>query len=425
MKFKNFIAAVCAFSLLLAPSVSFAKSIELTLESNDIYVNDGTIEKKTVEVAPFTENGRTLVPVRIVSENLGLNVGWDDLTKTVTISGDALNIKLVIGSNIAYVNNEEVSLDVPAIEKDGRTLVPVRFISETLGKKVKWIASSNQILITDEKPLLKAGSSEYTLEHYIGMMALYGYNVEYITLMLTEIGKIKEEAVKNGYVFKKTDTAEQTYQELISIKDEVYAISLIAPLIELIEDSVMASEYLDTFTMVDIPKEEITKEYTSSYICAKHILIPTKDSKTGEEFSTSKKNTAKKVADTVIAKIKSGEDFDTLIEKYNEDPGVSYNPLGYVFTKGEMVKEFEETAFSLKEGEISGIVETPYGYHIIKREKLPEISEDVYTQIENSLIYNKGMEKYEECLKNNSSEQYVTDTEINNMINSMLSEESF
>lgn len=423
MKFKNFIAAVCAFSLLLAPSVSFAKSIELTLGSNDIYVNDGTIEKKTVEVAPFTENGRTLVPVRIVSENLGLNVGWDDLTKTVTISGDVLNIKLVIGSNIAYVNNEQVSLDVPAIEKDGRTLVPVRFISETLGKKVKWIASSNQILITDEKPLLKAGSSEYTLEHYIGMMALYGYNVEYITLMLTEIGKIKEEAVKNGYVFKNNDTVKQTYQELISIKDEVYAISLIAPLIEIIEDSVMASEYLDTFTMVDIPKEEITKEYTSSYICAKHILIPTTDSKTGEAFSISEKNTAKKVADTVIAKIKSGEDFDTLIEKYNKDPGVSYNPLGYVFTKGEMVKEFEETAFALKEGEISGIVETPYGYHIIKREKLPEISEDVYTQIENSLIYNKGMEKYEECLKNNSSEQYVTDTEINNMINSMLSEE--
>lgn len=423
MKFKNFIAAVCAFSLFMAPSVSFAKSIELTLGSNDIYVNDGTIEKKTVEVAPFTENGRTLVPVRIVSENLGLNVGWDDLTKTVTISGDALNIKLVIGSNIAYVNNEQVSLDVPAIEKDGRTLVPVRFISETLGKKVKWIASSNQILITDEKPLLKAGSSEYTLEHYIGMMALYGYNVEYITLMLTEIGKIKEEAVKNGYVFKNNDTVKQTYQELISIKDEVYAISLIAPLIELIEDSVMASEYLDTFTMVDIPKEEITKEYTSSYICAKHILIPTTDSKTGEAFSAAEKNTAKKVADTVIAKIKSGEDFDTLIEKYNEDPGVSYNPLGYVFTKGEMVKEFEETAFSLKEGEISGIVETPYGYHIIKREKLPEISEDVYTQIENSLIYNKGMAKYEECLKNNSSEQYVTDTEINNMINSMLSEE--
>ena len=78
MKFKNFIAAVCAFSLLLAPSVSFAKSIELTLGSNDIYVNDGTIEKKTVEVAPFTENGRTLVPFRAIFEAMGCAVYYSE-----------------------------------------------------------------------------------------------------------------------------------------------------------------------------------------------------------------------------------------------------------------------------------------------------------------------------------------------------------
>ncbi len=424
MKLSKIIAAVCALSLFLTPSAAFAKTLELTLGNNDVYINNGTIEKTTVEVAPYAKDGRTLVPVRVISENFGLNVGWDELTQTVTISNDTLTIKLVIGSKVAYVNGEEVILDVPAVEQNGRTLVPVRFVSETLGKKVKWIAPGEQILISDEKTLLKSGDSEYNLDHYIGMMALYGYNVEYTTLMLTEIGKIKTEALKNGYVLNDTQTAKEAYQELYGMKDDVYAITLLAPVIELIEDSIIASEYMNNFVESAVSSEQIEEEYNSSYVCAKHILISTTDMTTGESFSDSKKNTARKIAETVIAKLKSGEDFDSLIEEYNEDPGMQNNPQGYIFTKGEMVQEFEQAVYGMKEGEISGIVETAYGYHIIKKEKLPELNEQTYAQIQNGILYEIGNAKFEEIMAYNTLEQYVTDAEINAMINNLFSENS-
>lgn len=95
-------------------------------------------------------------------------------------------------------------------------------------------------------------------------------------------------------------------------------------------------------------------------ITVKHILIMP------EEENEESKNAAKAKAEEVLAKVKAGEDFDALIEKYNEDPGST--DAGYTFAQdGSMVKEFEEAAFKLEVGETSDIVETSYGYHIIKR----------------------------------------------------------
>ncbi|MBQ7900625.1 MAG: peptidylprolyl isomerase, partial [Clostridia bacterium] len=65
--------------------------------------------------------------------------------------------------------------------------------------------------------------------------------------------------------------------------------------------------------------------------------------------------------------------FNSLVEQYGEDPGMASQPEGYLFTKGQMVEEFETAAYALKVGAVSGIVESSYGYHIIKR------VENVYT----------------------------------------------
>ncbi len=93
----------------------------------------------------------------------------------------------------------------------------------------------------------------------------------------------------------------------------------------------------------------------------KHILIAT-ESEDGTPVSKEEKYA---LAQTVLERAKSGEDFDALVEEFNDDPGVTNE--GYTFAKGEMQLEFETASFALKIGEISDVVETVYGYHIIKR----------------------------------------------------------
>ncbi|WP_432665758.1 CAP-associated domain-containing protein [Wukongibacter baidiensis] len=90
------------------------------------------------DVDPMIINGRTLVPFRVILEALGAEVGWDGDSRTVSAIKDNLNIKLKIDSTEAFVNSKKTDLDVPAMIIDGRTLIPVRFISEELGCTVDW-----------------------------------------------------------------------------------------------------------------------------------------------------------------------------------------------------------------------------------------------------------------------------------------------
>ena len=84
----------------------------------------------------FVENDGTLVPLRTVTEELGADVGWDSSTQTVTAVKGDITITLKIGSNSLTRNGEQKTLDVPAQIVDGRVLVPIRAIAENLGIEV-------------------------------------------------------------------------------------------------------------------------------------------------------------------------------------------------------------------------------------------------------------------------------------------------
>lgn len=101
---------------------------------------------------------------------------------------------------------------------------------------------------------------------------------------------------------------------------------------------------------------------------ASHILI-----KVDPKADASQKAEAQKKIDSVQAKLQKGEDFGALAKEYSEGPtGPKGGDLGY-FTRGQMVKPFEEAAFAMKPGEVSGMVETRFGYHLIKvTDKTPE-----------------------------------------------------
>lgn len=116
--------------------------------------------------------------------------------------------------------------------------------------------------------------------------------------------------------------------------------------------------------------EDIQKYYEDNYITAKHILITTVDPASGETKRTDEE--AKKEAQSILDRINAGEDFDTLMNQYSEDTGLSNNPNGYTFTEGQIVTEFYDGAKALAEDEVSELVKSSYGYHIIKRVKLDD-----------------------------------------------------
>ena len=137
------------------------------------------------------------------------------------------------------------------------------------------------------------------------------------------------------------------------------------------------NEYYYGENGANVPSDEDLRQYFSdNYIAAKHILISTVDSTTGETIRTDEE--AKAEAQKILDRINAGEDYDALMNEYSEDPGLAGNPDGYIFTEGDMVTEFYDGAKALAEDEVSGLIKSDYGYHIIKRVPL-----DVDGQFEN------------------------------------------
>ena len=132
-------------------------------------------------------------------------------------------------------------------------------------------------------------------------------------------------------------------------------------------------------------EENAVKFEKPEMVRASHILIATQDLNTGQDLPEAKKKEKKQLADKILVRAKKGEDFAALAKEFSEDPGSKNNGGEYTFPRGQMVKEFEATAFSLKTNQISDLVLTQFGYHIIKlSEKIPaeklafaKVSEDI------------------------------------------------
>lgn len=109
-----------------------------------VYTANGKIE---LAVAPFTKQGRTLVPLRFISNELGADVKWNSANKSITITG-ASKIVLTEGSRTVTVNGVKSELDVAPVTVQGNTFVPLRFVNDKLGGQVSYDASAGSITIT-------------------------------------------------------------------------------------------------------------------------------------------------------------------------------------------------------------------------------------------------------------------------------------
>lgn len=137
---------------------------------------------------------------------------------------------------------------------------------------------------------------------------------------------------------------------------------------EAVADAVLEREIKFEVTDADVKKfyDENPSEFEQAeQVHAAHVLIGTRDEK-GEEMSAEKKKEKLKLAEDILKRARAGEDFGKLAKEYSDDPGSKNKGGEYTFPRGQMVPEFEATAFGLEPGKISDVVTTQFGYHIIK-----------------------------------------------------------
>ena len=130
--------------------ISFLIAVMLltaTAGTVDLYVD---MEKITTDTPPTIVEGRTLVPLRAIFEAIGATVEWDQNTYTATgVKGDT-TVVVQLNNTTAYVNGEARTLDVPAQLINNRTMVPARFISESMGCDVTWYQATQTAAVANE-----------------------------------------------------------------------------------------------------------------------------------------------------------------------------------------------------------------------------------------------------------------------------------
>ena len=184
--------------------------------------------------------------------------------------------------------------------------------------------------------------------------------------------------------------------------------------------AVMDREVKDKLLITDAQVKKYYDENSNRFeqpeqVRASHILISSVDQGTRAELPAAELKKKKDLADKVLARAKKGEDFAKLAKEFSEDPGSKDKGGEYTFPRGQMVKEFEETAFALKPNEVSGLVKTQFGWHIIRlsekkpssKIKIDEVKEDIKKAL-TGMEADKQAPAYLEQLKKDAAVEVIS-----------------
>lgn len=136
-------------------------------------VSDGTltwVDRDNKNVIPYIKDSRTMVPLRFLAEEMGATVGYDEQTRGITITLNGTVMELWADRADYFINGEARVMDCATEILEGRTFVPVRFVSESLGKAVEWLNEERIVVVTPadspwqgENPAEKAVLAEVRL----------------------------------------------------------------------------------------------------------------------------------------------------------------------------------------------------------------------------------------------------------------------
>jgi len=142
----------------LDPNLPIVPLLKTTMKfyigSTDYYVNG---QLQTMDAAPVIMQGRTVLPIKYVASPLGAQVDWNAAEQKVTITLNSKVVELWINRNTARINGQETLIDpnnpavTPVILPPGRTMLPLRFIAESLGSSVEWNQPSQEAIVVYPK----------------------------------------------------------------------------------------------------------------------------------------------------------------------------------------------------------------------------------------------------------------------------------
>lgn len=134
---KKRLGALIAAVALSCSMASADPQINTTLDGRSLYFDQ----------PPVMRDGRVLVPLRGLFESLGADVLYDSATRNIKATAGAKTVELTLGERQAFIDGRQVYLDVAANTIGGRTMVPLRFVSEALGAEVDWHPSTKTVAI--------------------------------------------------------------------------------------------------------------------------------------------------------------------------------------------------------------------------------------------------------------------------------------
>lgn len=189
-KLRKRLLGACLAGVLTFSCVAGVGAEDTDLKPEDVALNQVKISfsigdevidvngEKVTYVAPYVVNDVTLVPVRLLTESFGADVEWNEESQQATVTYGGVKIVLTIGSKTAYVDGEEVELlTAPEVTND-RTMLPLRFITETFGADVGWEEETQRVTVVKEVTdsnsikdyalLLKRSDKAYVGDSYLG-----------------------------------------------------------------------------------------------------------------------------------------------------------------------------------------------------------------------------------------------------------------
>lgn len=330
---------------ILTGSIAYASGTQIEVYFSSLkYMFDGVEKKPTAEQGDgFIYNGTTYVPLRFVSESLGKEVQWDSDTGTIWV-GKKTDLESVV-----------------ATFKGGQI---------KLGEFNAYLAVNRLFNANNAQLEKQQGYKESLLRQLIAYRVLESRSSDEIKASLPDLIEKQFEQVKQALLARssESDFSAMLAKEGLTEQDLRKHIGLVIcgskTLLESVSEDKLKSAYNDRLAAN-------SGEFV--YASVRHILISSSDA---DGKKRSKDEVNKKVRE-VQDRLKKGEDFATLAKQYSEDPGSKDN--GGLYENAPVsnwIQPFKEAAMKLDLNKVSDPVETDYGYHIIRVESRRTLSFD-------------------------------------------------